>query len=309
MSHSHAHGHGHFHSHDGGDGPHAVLMRRASYASVVMATVLLLSKFYVWWETDSLAMLSSFTDSVFDVVMSLANMLALRYALKPADEDHSFGHTSIEDIAGLAQCVFIGVSMGLIVWHSVERIITPAPILTAPELGIGVSAIGMIFTMALVTYQGYVAKKTGSLIVAADRTHYVSDILFNLGVMAAYVFSSYMGIALADPVIAIIIAGVVLWSMREVAIRSFNNLMDREMQDEEKARINTIVSTTPGVIRHHHLKTRHSGVKSFIQMHVDMDADLNFREVHAITDALEEALYKAFPAAEVIIHPEPVEIT
>ena len=111
MSHSHHdHNHSHAHSHftvpdvTGLPAHHARLMRLASYASVCVASILLLIKLIAWWKTDSLAMLSSFTDSLFDVLMSVVNMLAVRYALKPADDDHRFGHTGIEDIAGLAQC-------------------------------------------------------------------------------------------------------------------------------------------------------------------------------------------------------------
>ncbi len=282
-------------------------MHLATYASVSVATVLLLAKLYAWWETDSLAMLSSFTDSVFDVVMSIINMVALRYALKPADEDHQFGHTSIEDIAGLTQCAFIAASMALIFLQSVERLANPHLALTNPELGMGVSLLGMALTTALVLFQGYVAHRSKSLIVAADRLHYVGDILFNLGVLAAYGLSAYGGYNWADPAIAILIVVVVLWNTKPIAIRAFNNLMDREMPDDEKARIRDIISRAANVRGYHHLKTRYSGNKAFVQMHIDIDANLNFRDAHAIADGLEHAIMDAFPGAEVIIHADPAE--
>ncbi len=288
-------------------GEHARLMKLATYASVSMASVLLLGKIYVWWVTDSLSMLSSFTDSLFDVLMSGLNMFAVRYALKPADDDHRFGHSAIEDIAGLGQCAFIFAAMGMVLLQSVERLTNPHPILANPELGIGVSLLGMVMTTALVLFQTYVTRKTKSLVIAADRLHYAGDILFNLGVALAFVLSSYWGLVYADAVIAIIIALVVLWSNRVIGIRAFNNLMDREMPDSEKEAILALVEASPSVRGHHNLKTRYSGVKPFIQFHIDVDAGLNFREVHAITDQLEHALMEAFPGADVIIHPDPVE--
>jgi ferrous-iron efflux pump FieF len=268
---------------------------------------MLLAKLFAWWKTDSLAMLSSFTDSVFDVLMSLINMLAVRYALKPADDDHRYGHTSIEDIAGLAQCAFIFAAMAMIVLQSIERLSNPHAVLENPMLGIGVSVLGMGLTTALVLFQTYVTKRTKSLVIAADRLHYVGDILFNLGVLAAFILSSWYGLIWADAAIAILIAFIVLWSNRSIGIRAFNNLMDREMPEREKTALIALVQAIPEIRGHHNLKTRYSGIKPFIQLHVEIDASLNFREAHAIIDRLEKAIIAAFPGADVIVHPDPVD--
>ncbi len=307
MSHSHAH-HGHSHGHFTTPEGAGRLMRLATYASVTVATLLLAAKLFAWWQTDSLAMLSSFTDSVFDVVMSIANMLAVRYALKPADDDHRFGHTSIEDIAGLAQCAFIFAAMAMIILQSVERLSNPHMVLSDPELGIGVSIAGMVLTVLLVSFQTYVTRRTRSLVVSADRLHYVGDILFNAGVLLAFVLSSWGGLTWADPAIAIIIAVIVLWSNRVIGIRAYHNLMDREMPDDEKQTILSIVDHEKDIRGYHKLKTRYSGIKPFIQLHVEINASLNFREAHAITDRLEKAILNAFPGADIIIHPDPVEV-
>lgn len=287
----------------------ARLMKLATYASVTVATFLLSAKLYTWWKTDSLAMLSSFTDSVFDVVTSVINLLAVRYALKPADDDHRFGHTSIEDIAGLAQCAFIFAGMALIVLQSVERLTNPHTLLEHPELGVGVSLAGMVLTTLLVVFQTYVTRRTKSLVVAADRLHYAGDVLFNLGVLVAFVLSSYLGFAWADAAIAIVIAVIVLWSNRTIGIRAFNNLMDREMPDEEKKHLLALIDGAEGILGYHNLKTRYSGTKPFIQLHVDMDAKLNFREAHTIIDALEKRILGAFPGADVIVHPDPRDLS
>lgn len=310
MSQFHAQGHHHHHpvlptDTTGLPPRHVRLMRLASYASVAVASVLLVAKLITWWRTDSLAMLSSFTDSVFDLLMSVVNMIAVRYALKPADDDHRFGHTSIEDIAGLAQCAFIFAAMAMIVLQSIERLGNPGTALNEPGLGIGVSVLGMALTTALVLFQGYVARRTKSLVIAADRMHYVGDILFNLGVLAAFVLSTQFGLLSADAVIAILIAGAVIYSTWPIGVRSFNNLMDREMPDEEKKLLLAVIDATPDILGYHNLKTRYSGAKAFIQLHVDMDAGLNFREAHVIIDRLEKRITGAFPGVDVIIHPDP----
>jgi ferrous-iron efflux pump FieF len=309
MAHAHHHGFGHTHSHS--DVSHITpanqrLMRIATYASVSMAVALLAGKTFAWWISDSMAMFSSLTDSLFDVVTSIINMIALRYALKPADDDHRFGHTSIEDIAGLAQFAFINAAMIIIVIQSVERLFNPQP-LHHETIGIIVSSIAMVFTTVLVLFQSMVTKRTGSLIIASDRMHYVGDILFNLGVLVALFLSIHYGFSWADPAMAILIAAVVLWTTRDIGIRAFNNLMDREMPDSEKEKIAAIVSANPGIRNVHKLKTRYSGTKPFIQMHAEVDGALSFREAHDLIDRLEHALEDAFPGAEIIIHPDPIE--
>ena len=284
----------------------AQLMRWASYGSVAVASLLLLAKLYAWWQTDSLSMLSSFIDSAFDLVMSIGNMLALRYALKPADDDHRFGHNAIEDIASLAQCAFIATGMAMIVMQAMARLATPQP-LTNESLGIIVTLGALALTVGLVLFQTYVGRRARSQIVASDRMHYVGDILFNVGVLVALGVSAETGARWADPAMAIVIAAVVLWNTKPLLIRAFNNLMDREMPADEIATIHAVIEGVKGVRGHHQLKTRYSGNKPFIQMHVEIDANLNFREAHAIADRVENAVGEIFPGAEVIVHADPRE--
>ena len=300
----------HFHT-SAGSAPsllekHGRLMRRSTYASITVATILLGAKTAAWWSTESLAMLSALTDSLFDLVASIINMFAVRYALKPADDDHAFGHTSIEDLAGLAQFVFITASMAIIILQSVERLFNPHALDNA-ALGVSVSLFAIVATTGLVMFQTYVAKTTGSLIIATDRMHYLGDVFFNLGVLVAIALSAGLGIQAADPAIAIFIALVVLWSTVPLGRRAYNNLRDREMPDAEKEKIKTAIANIHEIYGYHNLKTRYSGMKAFIQLHIEMDASLNFKDAHDITERLEEALTEAFPGAEVIVHPDPVE--
>lgn len=297
---SHAHTHAHY-----GDIDAPRLMRMATIASSSLAFTLLAAKTYAWWSTESIAMLSSLTDSLFDVLTSIVNLVAVRYALKPADDDHRFGHTSIEDIAGLSQAAFISASMLLIMLQAVERLFNPHALVGNPDVGMWVSGISMLVTIGLVMFQTMVTRRTGSLIIASDRLHYVGDILFNAGVMLAFFLSKHFGWMWADPAIAMVIAVVVLWNTRAIGLRAFHNLMNREMPDAEKEKIVATIQQISEIRGHHNLKTRYSGTKAFIQMHIDIDASLSFLAAHDIADRLEQQLLVAFPGAEVIIHPDP----
>lgn len=305
MSHHH-----HTHAHLGSSGnnavpaEHAKLMRRATMASLIVASGLALMKIVGYSMTGALGMLTSLMDSLFDVVISLVNFAAMRYALKPADEDHRFGHTSIEDIAGLAQFAFITGSMLFVMVQSVQYLFNPHPI-PHSSVGIGIMAISMVSTIGLVLYQRRVAKLTGSLIVKADALHYVTDILMNGGIIIALWVSSAFGVLWADPLLALCIAVYVIKEAFEIGIRAYNNLMDKEMSDEDKAKVLKIIESVEGIQGHHQLKTRYSGAKVFIQMHAEIDGGLSFSAAHEIADRLEHALEAAFPQAEVIIHQDP----
>ncbi len=300
----------HHHSHAPIDLPQgsetARLMRRATLAAVAIASLLIVAKLIVWWRSDSLAILSSLTDSFFDLLTSVINLIAVRYALKPADDDHRFGHTSIEDIAGLAQGAFISASMLLIILQSLERLFNPEPI-AHEQLGMAVSMFGMIATSLLVAYQTYVARRTRSLIVLADRLHYAGDIAFNLGVLLALAASLYLGWSWADPLVALLIASAVLWSSRSIGLRAYHNLMDREMPETEKEKIYAVLRNDVDLHGYHNLKTRFAGTKPFIQFHAEIAAGLSFRDAHAIIDRIEQRLQEMFPGADVIIHPDPIE--
>ena len=292
------------HHHNTNAESHNGSMKRVTLVAVVVALVLVGAKLIGWLITDSLSLLSSLVDSSFDVLMSLINFFAIRYALKPADDDHRFGHNSIEDIAGFAQFAFIAGSMLFIIIQSIGRLIEPAPV-TAPETGIGIMVFSIILTSLLLVYQRVVYKKTGSLIVHADALHYLGDVLMNISIIVSLFVVGQLGWMWIDPVLAIVIALYVLWHAWEIGSRSFSHLMDEEMPDEDKEKIVAIIDKIEGILGFHELKTRYSGTKAFIQMHADIDDRLSFTAAHEIADNLEQALLEAFPDAEVIIHQDP----
>lgn len=298
----HHHDHHHVHSAPVSDEP---ALRFITRMSILCAATLVCVKIGGWYYTHSLSMLSSLVDSLFDVVMSGINFFALRYALKPADDDHRFGHSSIEDIAGLAQFAFISGSMFFLVIQSVQRLLEPVAI-EHSGVGMGIMGFSILVTGALVIAQRIIAKRTGSLIVAADALHYVGDLLMNAVVLLSFLLISMFGWLWLDPVLALCVAVYVQWEAFGLGKRAFNNLMDHEMPDDQKKVLDDIICKHPGVKGYHQLKTRYSGSRAFIQFHVDLDGSQSLFDSHKIADALEAAIEKAFPNAEVIAHQDPV---
>ena len=279
-------------------------MRRATKFAVAAAVLMIVGKLGAWLATDSVSLLSSLADSVMDVLASLINLFAVRHALMPADREHRFGHGKAEPLAGLGQALFITASAIFLVVEAVGRILEPEPIARAP-VGIGVMVFAIIVTTALVTYQRRVVRLTGSTAIKADALHYASDILMNVGVIAALALALTVGWGLADPIIAIVIAGVIVHAAVRVALSSIQQLMDHEFPEEDRDRIRKIVLEHPEVLNCHDLRTRRSGIDSFIQVHVEMDRSLTLLRAHEISDAVEARIREAFPHAEVLIHADP----
>ena len=282
----------------------ARLRRRATYASVAMAATLIVAKFGAYLLTESVSILSSLIDSSTDLMASVVTLLGVRHALRPADRSHRFGHGKAEALAALAQAAFIGGSAAFLSVEAVRRLISPAPV---AETGVGVAVmlLSMALTAALVTFQRTVVRRTGSLAIGADRLHYSGDLLMNAAVITALLLTRWTGIGAVDPLFGIGIAAYLLHGARGIAREALNVLMDRELPEEDRARIAALVSAHKEARGLHDLRTRSSGVGVFIELHLELDPQLNLAQAHDITDAIERELRAAFGNAEVMIHQEP----
>ncbi len=282
----------------------ATLMRRAAIASVCVALLLTLVKALAYLFSNSVAMLASMADSGLDLLASGANYVAIRQSLTPADHEHRFGHGKAEPLAGLAQSAFIVASALFLLVQSLERLITPEPVLHSAE-ALAVMGLSLFATIALLFYQQHVIAASRSTAIRADRAHYVGDLAGNLAVIAAILLSGWFGWQRADPVFALGVAALLLYSAWHVGCDSLDQLMDRELPDEERARIARIVLGHPAVRDVHELKTRMAGLSTFIQAHVVLDGALSLTAAHAVTEGIEQALVHAYPGAQVIIHQDP----
>jgi ferrous-iron efflux pump FieF len=283
------------------------LMRRATYASLCVAGLMIVVKLAAWLATDSVSLLSSLLDSLLDGAASLVNLVAVRQALVPADREHRFGHGKAEPLAALGQSAFLVGSAVLLTFEAVRRLVSPA-LVEGAFAGIAVMVFSIVVTVGLVTYQRYVVRRTGSLAINADELHYRGDLFLNLGVIATLAIGSFFAVPLLDPLFG---AGVGLWIIYgavRIARLSLTQLMDRELPDEERARVRAIAESHPEVIAVHDIRTRVAGPTTFIQMHIEMDGAMNLLHAHEVSDEVEAKLRRAFPHAEIIIHEDPAGI-
>lgn len=282
----------------------ASLMKAATIWAVLASSFLVVIKFTAWLMTGSVALLGSLIDSVMDVLASSTNYVAVRHALTPADSDHRFGHGKAEALAGLGQFAFISGSAVFLALESGERLLHPEA-LQRTGTGFLVTIIAIGVTLALVTFQRHVVKKTGSLAIGADELHYRSDLLMNLGVILALGLSSVGGMGAADGLFGFGIAAYLGFSAWKIMRRSFDELMDKEFAEEDRQKIRSIVLSFPDVKDMHDLRTRRSGVHAFIQLHLELDGDMKLVDAHAVSDKVEASITDVFEGAEVIIHEDP----
>ena len=275
----------------------------AGAASVGMAALLVVLKLWALGETGSLSVAASLADSAMDLMMSLAAMAALIYAAKPADEDHAFGHTSAEDLAALGQAIFILISAAVIAFAATQRLLDPnSAALQAQEHGILVMGLSVVLTLCLVLWQGYVARRTGSKVVAADRLHYLGDLLPNIGAIFSLWASASFGMGQIDSVVAIGAAVMLSLGAFRIGKGAFDALMDRRADPDVIAGIAAIAETWPGVHGFHDLKTRTAGSRIFVHLHIELEGSQSLREAHDIGAGLRRAILNAYPQADVIIH-------
>lgn len=280
------------------------LLRRAALASVTMAVALIAMKTWAAWQTGSVSVIGSLTDSALDLIASLITLGGVRWASVPADDDHRFGHGKAEALAAFMQVLIIAGSSVIIFREGVHRLLDPvAP--TAPELGIGVSVVAIIATLGLMMVQTAAIRATGSVAISTDRMHYASDVGLNLSVIAALVLDSFFHVRGADAVFGIGIALYLLIGALRAGKTAVDILMDREWPEAERQRLLIAATSHPQVRGVHDVRTRGRGQHQFAQFHIWVDPAMTVSAAHDVVDAVEERVGAAFPGIELLVHVDP----
>ncbi len=279
------------------------LIKSASYASVVVAFIIMSIKSYAWITTESQSMLASLIDSLLDISSSFINLIAVRIALAPPDDNHRFGHDKFQDLAIFSQSIFFLISC-LFTLFSSSKALYLRDIPQNAEFGANAMYLCIFLTFCLVLYQSFVVKKTGSKIIAADKLHYFSDFLTNIAVVVSlYLSSSFWYI---DALVGIGISLYIFYASCQLFRDAIRNLADEEFADNDREKILQIINAFSQAKGVHELKTRSAGDKPFIQFHLEIDGNLSLLEAHTISDKIAAELIKHFPKAEIIIHQDPV---
>ena len=281
------------------------LLKLATYASVATASILILAKLIVWFMTGSMSLLATLLDSTMDVLASLITLFAVRIAITPADEDHHFGHGKAEQLAVLAQSAFIGGSAVVLLLNTLDRITGDEIIVENESAGIAVMIFSLVATVALLAFQRHVIKKTDSPAIKSDSLHYQVDLLTNIAVLLALAGSG-LGYPQMDNILALLIGAYMLFSVRSLAWEAIQQLMDQALPEEDLQEIERRALSIDGVLGIHNVRTRVSGTTPFIEMHLDLLADITLDDAHEIGARAKRAVLEYLPDADVMFHLDPV---
>ena len=282
----------------------ARLTRRVTLLSVAVASVLIVVKALVWTASGSVALMASMADSGLDLLAAMSTFFAVRYAAAPPDAEHRFGHGKAEAFASLIQAGLVFASAALVGQEAVRRLLQPQ----AVEKGawaIGAMVVSLLLTALLILAQSRMLRRATSVAVASDRAHYAADLGSNLIALVGIAAATFLGRERLDAIAGLGVTAVLLWGAIAVFRQSSSQLMDHELSDEARSQIVSLMMEDPRLKDVHQLRTRAAGPTVHIQMHADLDPDLSLETAHQVVVAAERRVLDAFPAADIIIHPDP----
>jgi len=282
------------------------ILKTSTYITVSGVSLIILVKIMGWFMTSSVIILASLVDSLLDVCVSTMNLLAVHYSLRPADNKHRFGHGKIEDLAVFSQAVFFGLSGIGLIMAAIQRFYNPHDsVVETSSISMWIMSFSIVVTVVIISFQYYALSKSKSNVIKADSMHYFSDFLTNIMALIGIFVTSHWKIPSIDSVTAIGIAVYIIYNAYKLLITSFNNLLDQELDEEQRQIIIEILNSHKEVISFHDLKTRRVGAKPFIQFHIVLDSEMKLKKSHNIVTDLEEQVMKKIPDAEIIIHQDP----
>lgn len=286
----------------------SALRRLASWAALIVAIFLVALKLAAWLATGSVAMLSSAVDALVDTASSIVTFVGVRYAERPPDEDHRFGHGKGEAVAGFTQATVLAGAALVLAFQSAGRLLSPEPV---EQIGFGIQVIllSLVAAIGLVLVQSWVVRQTGSTAIAADRAHYLTDIALNIAVLAALGVTKLTGWERADPAFALGISAYMIWNSYKISVEVLEQLLDRELPQPDRERIEAVLLACEGVCGVHDLRTRYSGDRRFIEFHLEVDGETTVEKGHGICDVAEKAVSCLFSSiVEITAHVEPAGI-
>ena len=279
----------------------------AAGLSVASNSLLILLKVVAGILTGSIAILAEAIHSLLDLAAAIIAFLSVRVSDKPADKIHPFGHGKIENLSGVVEGGLIFVAAGIIIYEAIQRLIIGAKV-ELLEIGIVVMAVSIGVNVIVSRHLLKVSRSTDSIALEADARHLTTDVLTSLGVLVGLVLVRLTGLDFLDPIVALVVAMLIIKAAFEVTRKSYLGLMDTRLPAaEEREIISSIMKHAGEVVSVHKLRTRKSGSQRHIDLHLVMPKDTSVEEAHRMCDHLERHIKGKLSKANITIHVEPCD--
>ena len=267
---------------------------------------LIVFKVVVGLLTHSISIVAQAADSLLDLFAGIITFSAIRFAAKPADAEHQYGHGKAEDIAAVGQAILIFIAGGLIIYSAIDRIVTKNYVVEQPEAGIAVMAVSVVVSIFLSRHLLRVSRRTGSIALEANARNIATDVYSTSAVLAGLAILRFTGQNIIDPILAIAVAVYILKVAVDTIRKPISGLLDEKLPPSQEAVIEESLRKHSGEVSGYHaLRTRRSGSQSYIDLHLVIAGDISLDQAHQICDQVEIEIQSALREASVTIHAEP----
>jgi cation diffusion facilitator family transporter len=280
---------------------------RAAALSIASNSILIGLKLTAGAITGSVAILTEAMHSSVDLIASVVAYVSVRTADKPADEDHPYGHEKIENLAAAIEAMLILVGAGVIVFESVRRLASGIAEVDSLGVGIGVIAFSVLANVVVSTVLARRARETDSPALAGDAAHLRTDAATSAAVLVGLLVVELTGAAWLDPVIALLVAGAIVYAGITLLMRASRVLVDEALPPEELDAVRAAIEAfgPRGVRGYHKLRARRAGSRRYVDLHVQFAGGTTLEAAHATAHQLQDAIRERLRGADVLIHLEP----
>ena len=281
----------------------------AAGLSITSNAIIIVTKIIAGMLSGSISIISEAIHSMSDFLASVLTFFAVTRSAEPADKEHPFGHGKYEDMSGFIEGGLIIFAGCFIVFESTKKIIFGYTLQIESMLGIYVMALAVVANFVVSRYLFYVAKKSDSVSLLADAEHLSTDIFSSLGVLIGLVLIKFTGIAALDPIVAIVVAVIILKTGFMISKETLNNLLDGSLPQEDIKKIETILKNNKVIKGFKNIKGRKSGQYKDIELTLLFNPDMKISCAHSICDEIENEIKKELGSVLIIIHAEPCKIS
>lgn len=282
-------------------------LKRYAWLSIATALATLLLKGLAWWITGSVGLLSDALESMVNLAGAAMALAMISIAERPADDQHAYGHGKAEYFsAGFEGLLILIAAIGIGI-AAVDRLLHPQA-LEQIGIGLAVSIIASVLNLVTARILLAVGNTHRSLTLEADGHHLMTDVWTSIGVVAGIAAVALTGWLWLDPVLALLVAANIVWTGWRLVRRSTEGLMDIALPAREHALLLAVLSRYRAQgIEYHALRTRESGSRRFVELHVLVPGEWTIQKGHELAERLERDIRQALPNSSVLSHLEPLE--
>lgn len=286
----------------------ATNLTRFGWLAVATALATIALKTAAWLVTGSVGLLADAAESVVNLVAAIVALVVLHIAAKPADKNHHYGHTKAEYFSAAVEGIMIFVAAATIIVFATERLINPQE-LEAVGVGVAISMVAAVFNGVVARILITAGRKHRSITLRADGNHLMTDVYTSVGVVVGIGLVLLTGWNWLDPIVAIAVGINILIAGSRLIAESTAGLMDISLSREDNERIREILAdhTVSGTVEFHALRTRESGRRQFMEMHMLVPGAWSVQKGHDAMEDLVDVIVAEFPGMTVTGHLEPIE--